>query len=169
MAYRPDRRRRTRGQIRILESFRWRFGTRVAPRSKGNSQWSPCRRQTPSQSTEQVEAQICPRTLAVQLSDLRSHVAKRRFDGRRGFQPTAQISTTGYRTMKRRIVLVSGSPAAGKTSLARPLARLLALPLIAKDDIKETLVDVLGDQDGDLGWSRKVGGAAMELLWKLAE
>ena len=69
----------------------------------------------------------------------------------------------------RRIVLVSGSPAAGKTSLARPLAWLLGLPLIAKDDIKETLVDVLGDQDGDLGWSRKVGGAAMELLWKLAE
>jgi predicted kinase len=70
---------------------------------------------------------------------------------------------------KRQIVLVSGSPAAGKTSLARPLARLLGLPLIAKDDIKETLVDVLGDQSGDLGWSRKVGGASMELLWKLAE
>src|SRR5262245_2132149 len=71
--------------------------------------------------------------------------------------------------MKRRIVLVSGSPAAGKTSLARPLAELLGLPLIAKDDIKETLVDVLGDHDGDLGWSRQVGGASMELLWKLAE
>lgn len=71
--------------------------------------------------------------------------------------------------IERWIVLVSGAPAAGKTSLARPLARLLGLPLIAKDDVKETLVDVLGDQDGDLGWSRKVGGAAMELLWKLAE
>jgi predicted kinase len=70
---------------------------------------------------------------------------------------------------RRRIVLVSGPPAAGKTSLAVPLARLLGLPLIAKDDIKETLVDVLGDHDGDLGWSRKVGGASMELLWKLAE
>jgi predicted kinase len=70
---------------------------------------------------------------------------------------------------ERRIVLVSGSPAAGKTSLARPLARLLGLPLIAKDDIKESLVDVLGDQDGDLGWSRKVGHAACMVLWKLAE
>ena len=70
---------------------------------------------------------------------------------------------------ERRIVLVSGAPAAGKTSLARPLAGLLKLPLIAKDDIKETLVDVLGDQGGDLAWSRKIGGAAMELLWKLAE
>ena len=70
---------------------------------------------------------------------------------------------------QRRIVLVSGPPAAGKTSLAGPLARLLGLPLIAKDDIKETLVDVLGDEDGDLAWSRKLGGAAMVLLWKLAE
>lgn len=70
--------------------------------------------------------------------------------------------------MKRQIVLVSGSPAAGKTSLARPLTKLLDLPLIAKDDIKETLVDGLGDQNGDLAWSHKVGGASMELLWKLA-
>jgi predicted kinase len=69
---------------------------------------------------------------------------------------------------QRRIVLVSGAPASGKTSLAVPLARLLRLPLIAKDDLKETLVDVLGDRDGDVGWSRQMGGAAMELLWKLA-
>jgi len=70
---------------------------------------------------------------------------------------------------QRRIVLVSGSPAAGKTTLAVPLAKLLGLPLIAKDDIKESLVDILGDQDGDLGWSRKVGHAAWMVLWKLAE
>jgi predicted kinase len=71
--------------------------------------------------------------------------------------------------MKRRIVLVSGSPAAGKTTLAAPLAQALRLPLIAKDDLKETLIDVLGDQGGDLQWSRKIGGAAWTLLWKLAE
>jgi predicted kinase len=70
---------------------------------------------------------------------------------------------------QRRIVLVSGSPAAGKTTIAAPLAKRLGLPLIAKDDIKESLVDILGDQDGDLGWSRKVGHAAWMVLWKLAE
>jgi adenylate kinase family enzyme len=37
---------------------------------------------------------------------------------------------------RRSIVLVSGAPGAGKTTLAGPLARLLGLPLIAKDDIK---------------------------------
>lgn len=66
-------------------------------------------------------------------------------------------------------MLVSGAPGAGKTTLAVPLARTLGLPLIAKDDIKEALVDVLGDQDGDLTWTRKMGAAAWTVLWKLAE
>ncbi len=68
----------------------------------------------------------------------------------------------------RRIVVVSGSPGAGKTTLARRLASLLGMSLIAKDDIKESIWDALGPPEGDLGWSRRVGGAAMEVLWTLA-
>jgi adenylate kinase family enzyme len=48
-------------------------------------------------------------------------------------------------TRARRVVLVSGAPGAGKTTLASALAPALGFPLIAKDHIKETLVDVLGD------------------------
>lgn len=70
---------------------------------------------------------------------------------------------------RRQFVLVSGAPAAGKTTLARALAPLLGLSLIAKDDIKEALFDALGGPPGDLPWSRKLGGAAMETLWRLAE
>lgn len=70
--------------------------------------------------------------------------------------------------MPRNLILISGCPGAGKTSLARPLAETLAIPLIAKDDIKETLFDSLNGEPGDLAFSRQIGGAAMEVLWTLA-
>ena len=68
----------------------------------------------------------------------------------------------------RRLVYVSGAPGAGKTSLAVPLAAALGYPLLAKDRIKETLHDALGAPEPDRAWSRRLGGAAMELLWALA-
>lgn len=68
----------------------------------------------------------------------------------------------------RSVVYVSGAPGSGKTTLAVPLAAELGLPLFRKDGIKETLHDALGRPDPDLAWSRKLGGAAMELLWSLA-
>ena len=74
--------------------------------------------------------------------------------------------------MEPAVVLVSGAPGAGKTTLAGPLSRQLGLPLIAKDVIKEHLVATLPrppSSDPDpLSWSRIVGGAAMEVLWALA-
>jgi predicted kinase len=68
----------------------------------------------------------------------------------------------------RRLVYVSGAPGSGKTSLAVPLAAELRYPLLAKDRIKETLHDALGAPEPDRAWSRRLGGAAMELLWALA-
>jgi predicted kinase len=66
-------------------------------------------------------------------------------------------------------VYVSGAPGAGKTSLAVPLAAELGYALVTKDGLKEKLHDVLGaDRAADLAWSRRLGGAAMELLWMLA-
>ena len=68
----------------------------------------------------------------------------------------------------RRLVYVSGAPGSGETSLAVPLAAELGYALLAKDRIKETLHDALGVPEPDRAWSRKLGGAAMELLWALA-
>jgi predicted kinase len=68
----------------------------------------------------------------------------------------------------RRLVYISGAPGSGKTSLAVPLAAELGYPLLTKDRIKETLHDALGTPEPDLAWSRRLGGAAMELLWALA-
>jgi predicted kinase len=66
------------------------------------------------------------------------------------------------------VVFVSGAPGAGKTSLAVPLAAELGFALVGKDRIKETLHDALGAPRPDLAWSRRLGAAAMELLWVLA-
>ena len=68
----------------------------------------------------------------------------------------------------RRLVYVSGAPGSGKTSLAAPLAAELGYALLTKDRIKETLHDAFGAPESDLAWSRRLGGAAMELLWALA-
>ena len=65
--------------------------------------------------------------------------------------------------MTRRLVLVTGPPAAGKSSVARPLADALGFPLLSKDAIKETLFDTVGT--GDVAWSRRLGAASMELLF----
>jgi predicted kinase len=64
------------------------------------------------------------------------------------------------------VVVVTGPPAAGKTTIARELAARLRLPLIAKDTIKEALFDRLGT--GDLDWSRRLGEATFLALLALA-
>ena len=64
------------------------------------------------------------------------------------------------------LVVVSGLPGAGKTTLARPLAAALGVPLLAKDTVKEALFDVLGP--GDRAWSRRLGVVSTEVLLALA-
>jgi predicted kinase len=64
-------------------------------------------------------------------------------------------------------VVVTGPPAAGKTTIARRLADEVGLPLLEKDAIKEHLYDTLGY--GDREASRAIGVAAFALLFDLTE
>ena len=67
-------------------------------------------------------------------------------------------------------ILVNGLPAAGKTTLARVLARQLGLPLFSKDTIKEAHADVLGTERAgwqQRRWNKAIGAAASETLWAL--
>lgn len=65
------------------------------------------------------------------------------------------------------LIVVSGPPGAGKTSLGRQLAQQLGLPFLNKDGFKEVLFETLGWSDR--GWSRRLGGASMMLLFHATE
>ncbi|MDQ2807958.1 MAG: ATP-binding protein [Chloroflexota bacterium] len=65
------------------------------------------------------------------------------------------------------LIIVSGPPASGKTTLATRLAADLRLPLLTKDRLKEILFDTLGWSDR--AWSRRLGAATMELLYASVE
>ena len=61
------------------------------------------------------------------------------------------------------LILISGAPGSGKTTLGRRLAADLRLPFLSKDEtFKEPLFDALGS--GDLAWSRRLGAASFLLL-----
>jgi predicted kinase len=64
------------------------------------------------------------------------------------------------------LVVVGGMPSSGKTTVAEGLAGRLRLPVIAKDEIKESLYDTLGS--GDTDWSSRLGDAAYGLIFALA-
>jgi predicted kinase len=61
------------------------------------------------------------------------------------------------------LVVVTGMPASGKTTLARALSEAVALPLVTKDEIKEELYDALGI--GDVEWSQRLGKASYALIF----
>lgn len=65
------------------------------------------------------------------------------------------------------LILVTGAPATGKTTIAQELTSLFKLPLISKDVIKETIFDTLGWSDRE--WSRKAGVATYQIMYYILE
>jgi predicted kinase len=60
------------------------------------------------------------------------------------------------------LIIVSGLPATGKTTLSKGIAESLKLPLLSKDEIKEILFDDIGH--GDRGWGEKLNIPTYNLL-----
>jgi len=68
---------------------------------------------------------------------------------------------------KSNLILVSGLPASGKTSIARQMVEQFSIPLICRDNIKEVMFDSLGYSN--LEWSRQLGIASWRILYHLIE
>lgn len=64
------------------------------------------------------------------------------------------------------VVVVTGIPGSGKTTLANALSVQMGWPLISKDVVKEALFDALGT--GDLQWSQRLGRAGHLVMYSLA-
>jgi predicted kinase len=85
----------------------------------------------------------------------------------------SRVAGSAERYAIRSIIMVSGAPACGKSTLASALAQVLGFPLLTKDTIKESLFDSLGSHlSGNVGSAAELSSllsrAAMELLWSLA-
>ena len=60
------------------------------------------------------------------------------------------------------LVIITGFPGTGKTSLGRVLSDYLKAPFITKDAFKEIVFDTLGSSDQ--AWSRQVSGTAHRIM-----
>ena len=65
------------------------------------------------------------------------------------------------------LIIISGHPSTGKTTLGKRLAQELNLCFISRDDLKESLFDNLGWKDRE--WSKKLGIASYKLLYHFIE
>jgi predicted kinase len=65
------------------------------------------------------------------------------------------------------LILVSGPPASGKTTLSKRISDDLKIPAFSKDGLKEMLFDRIGFKEREL--SKQFGRICSETLWHIAE
>lgn len=68
----------------------------------------------------------------------------------------------------RRVIILSGYPASGKTTLGRALAERLGLALVAKDALLDVMYEAAGGTPGDSELSLRTGQAAWAAFWHLS-
>jgi predicted kinase len=69
--------------------------------------------------------------------------------------------------MRPTIIIVTGRPAAGKSTFAKWLSQELKFPLVSKDSIREELFDRLGWKDRK--WAQELGIASVDMMFYFAQ
>jgi len=65
------------------------------------------------------------------------------------------------------LIIISGPPCSGKTTLGQRIAEEFRLPMITKDSIKEFLFDGIGTKDRE--WSKKLGLVSYDILYYITD
>ena len=68
---------------------------------------------------------------------------------------------------KPQLIITTGRPAAGKSTLAKWLSKELGIPFFSKDNVREVLFDTLGWKDRK--WAQMLGRASIDIMFYLAE
>ncbi|MBI4117607.1 MAG: AAA family ATPase [Parcubacteria group bacterium] len=69
--------------------------------------------------------------------------------------------------MSSTVIIITGLPASGKTTIGKKLSEHFRLPMFSKDMIKELIFDGFGSADRE--FSKKVGCAAYDLMHRFLE
>ena len=67
----------------------------------------------------------------------------------------------------KKLIVITGHPGSGKTSVAKAISTMYGIPFISKDTLKECIFDTLGSSDKQ--WSLKVSAAAHRITDKIIE
>ena len=79
----------------------------------------------------------------------------------------AATAVRDHRALSVSLIVVSGAPGTGKSTIATAIGTALQFPVLSLDPVKEALADVLGLGGED--WSNQVGDAAAEVVFRLAK
>lgn len=62
------------------------------------------------------------------------------------------------------VIIITGPTCTGKSTLAKKISDKFQIPVISRDEIKESLFDNIGWKDRE--WSKKLGKASFELMYQ---
>lgn len=85
-----------------------------------------------------------------------------------GFEENLQPNDTAHIYLEKKLhkptlIVFTGLPASGKTTLAKHVSKALSIPLLSRDAFKEVAFDSLGFSDRT--WSKKLGSLSYDLLY----